>query len=242
MAAPSSRPRAPEAPPRGASVERAYWQLRGLIVRGQLAPGSRLIESELCERLGLSRTPVRSGLHRLEQEGYVTVVQGRRERRLMVAPLTQADARELFQIVGHLEGLGARGAAELPDPARRAAVAELHRLNDTLALAGAAVPADQGALYDVDMAFHRYYVEAGGGPRLQALHAAIKPQTERYVRLYVSSLVEEMAKSITEHEAIIAQIAAGSGVLAQAAVEINWRNAAARLEQVIGTQGELGHW
>jgi DNA-binding GntR family transcriptional regulator len=51
-----------------------------------------------------------------------------------------------------------------------------------------------------------------------------------------------MAKSITEHEAIIAQIAAGSGVLAQAAVEINWRNAAARLEQVIGAQGELGHW
>jgi DNA-binding GntR family transcriptional regulator len=85
-------------------------------------------------------------------------------------------------------------------------------------------------------------VEVGGGPRLQALHAAIKPQTERYVRLYVSSLVEEMAKSITEHEAIIAQIAAGSGVLAQAAVEINWRNAAARLEQVIGAQGELGHW
>jgi DNA-binding GntR family transcriptional regulator len=160
----------------------------------------------------------------------------------MVAPLTQADARELFQIVGHLEGLGARGAAELPEPARRAVVAELHRLNDTLALAGAAVPADQGALYDVDMAFHRYYVEVGGGPRLQALHAAIKPQTERYVRLYVSSLVEEMAKSITEHEAIIAQIAAGSGVLAQAAVEINWRNAAARLEQVIGAQGELGHW
>ena len=82
----------------------------------------------------------------------------------------------------------------------------------------------------------------GGGPRLLALHAAIKPQTERYVRLYVSSLVDEIAKSITEHAAIIAQVAAGSGMLAQAAVELNWRNAASRLEQVIGAQGELGHW
>jgi len=54
--------------------------------------------------------------------------------------------------------------------------------------------------------------------------------------------VEDIAKSVTEHAAIIAQVAAGSGALAQAAVELNWRNAAARLAQVIGAQGELGHW
>lgn len=228
--------------PRGASVERAYWQLRGMIVRGQLAPGSRLIESELCERLGLSRTPVRSGLHRLEQEGYVSVVRGRRERRLMVTPLTQADARELFQIVGQLEGLAAREAAALSLVPRSQLVGSLRGLNEALALAGEAVPADQAALFDVDMAFHRCYVEGGGGPRLLALHRAIKPQAERYVRLYLSSLVDDIALSVGEHATIIEQIAVGDAVAAQQAVERNWRNAAARLAVVIGAQGELGHW
>ncbi|NNM33689.1 MAG: GntR family transcriptional regulator, partial [Gemmatimonadetes bacterium] len=50
----------------------AYERLRELIVRGRLAPGSRLIETEVAERLGLSRTPVRGAFQRLTQEGYVT--------------------------------------------------------------------------------------------------------------------------------------------------------------------------
>ncbi|MFB6240160.1 MAG: GntR family transcriptional regulator, partial [Gemmatimonadota bacterium] len=48
-----------------------YTRLRELIVRGQLAPGSRIIETDVAERLGVSRTPVRSALQRLEQEGFI---------------------------------------------------------------------------------------------------------------------------------------------------------------------------
>ena len=52
-------------------VSRAYQELRRIIVWGQLAPGSRISERTVAERLKLSRTPVRSALHRLEQEGFV---------------------------------------------------------------------------------------------------------------------------------------------------------------------------
>src|SRR5918992_386885 len=119
-------------PGRGESVARAYDQLRELIVWGRLAPGSRIVESEIADRLGVSRTPARSALHRLQQEGYVIAVNRGKERRLIVAPLTQDDARELFHIVGQLEGLAARSAAELP-PTRRAEVAaRLRELNREL--------------------------------------------------------------------------------------------------------------
>ena len=53
------------------NVTRAYHDLRLVIVGGQLPPGSRISERILAQRLGLSRTPVRSALHRLEQEGWV---------------------------------------------------------------------------------------------------------------------------------------------------------------------------
>ena len=227
---------------RGESVNRAYDQLRELIVHGRLAPGSRIIESDIADRLGISRTPTRSALHRLQQEGYVAVVGRTKERRLAVAPLTQSDAMELFQIVGQLEGLAARASAERPAAERAEIVTRLRALNADLASAGRATPADPHHLFDLDTAFHRVYVESGAGPRLLALHDAIKPQAERYARLYVSSLVEEIATSASEHEVINRSIESGEPDAAQQAVESNWRNAARRLARVIGTHGERGSW
>lgn len=165
-----------------------------------------------------------------------------KETRLIVAPLTQSDALELFQMVGHLEGLAARAAAERPEAERADVVATLRMLNGRMAAAGLAVPSDPPRLFDIDRAFHRAYVEAGAGPRLLALHDAIKPQAERYARLYVNSLVDEIGKSVDEHEIINRAIEAGAPPEAQAAVENNWRNAAARLARVIDSQGERGSW
>src|SRR5207244_8598966 len=79
---------------RGDRIARAYQQLRELIVWGRLAPGSRVIESDIAERLGVSRTPVRSALHRLQQEGYIVGVGRGSEQRLTVAPLTQDEDRK----------------------------------------------------------------------------------------------------------------------------------------------------
>ncbi len=227
---------------RGESVGRAYAQLRELIVRGRLAPGTRIVESDIAARLGVSRTPTRSALHRLQQEGYIVAAEGTREQRLMVAPLTQDDARELFHIVGQLEALAARQAAELPAAARGALVRTLRRLNGELAAAAHGERPDPMRLFDADTAFHHAYVEGGGGPRLLALHDAIKPQSERYVRLYISSLVDEIDTSVAEHDAIIRHVEAGEPQAAHAAVDTNWRNAAGRLGRVIEALGERGSW
>ena len=227
---------------RGESVNRAYDKLRELIVHGRLAPGSRIIESDIADRLGLSRTPPRSALHRLQQEGYVVALERTKERRLSVSPLTQSDAMELFQIVGQLEGLAARAAADRPATERAEIVTRLRTLNADLASAGRATPANPQRLFDLDVAYHRIYVEAGAGARLLSLHNSIKPQAERYARLYVNSLMDEIATSVSEHEVINQTIAAGDPDAAQRSVESNWRNAARRLSKVIGAHGERGSW
>jgi len=206
-------------------------------VWGRLAPGSRVIESDIAERLGVSRTPVRSALHRLQQEGYIVGVGRGSEQRLTVAPLTQDDARDLFSIIGAIEALAAQHAAS-----RSELVAKLRQLNGALEQAADASRPDPLRIFDLDTSFHRTYVEAGAGLRLLALHDAIKPQAERYVRLYTSALVDEIARSVEEHEKIVEQIEAGSAEGAWRAVQRNWRNAAGRLSRVILTLGERGSW
>ena len=235
---PSVRPLADEA--RSDTVSRVYQELRGLIVWGHLPPGARIAERAVSERLGLSRTPVRSALHRLQQEGFVSSVGRGQDQRLIVAPLTQEDGRELFLIVGHLEGLAAHTAALLPDDRRKTIVARLRALNRELA--AESKRRDFTRIFDLDQAFHRAYVEDVVGPRLLALHRSIKPQIERYTRLYISALVDTLPTSVKEHDVIIRAIAAGDAETAQHSVETNWRNAAERLAKVIEKLGERGSW
>ncbi len=223
------------------NVTRAYQELRRVIVWGQLPPGSRISERIVAERLGLSRTPVRSALHRLEQEGFVASVGSGRERRLIVAPLTMHDGQEVYALVGHLEGLAARIAAGLPAPRRRELVDRLRTVNGELA-AHASAHGDAAHFFDLDSAFHRSYVEGVVGPRLLALHRAIKPQGDRYSRLYVSVFLNQVTTSVREHATIINGIDRGDRDGAQHAAETNWRNAAERLAKVIDQHGERGNW
>ena len=231
-----------ERPTRGGSSERVYHHLRELIVWGRLAPGSRIVENDIALHLDVSRTPIRSALHRLQQEGYIVPSGRRKEQRLVIAPLTQDDARELFDIVGMVEGLAAAAAARGSSEDRDALGDELTALNSELAEVARTGARTSRHVFDTDMKFHRRYVEAGAGPRLLALHDAIKPQAERYIHLYTNSLVGEIGRSVEEHEVIIDRIASGSPDGARRAVQRNWRNAAARLERVITVMGEHGSW
>jgi DNA-binding GntR family transcriptional regulator len=232
----------PDANGRGDRVTKAYHRLRELIVGGRLAPGTRIIETDVATRLGVSRTPVRGALQRLQQEGYIIASGLGQQSRLAVAPLTQEDARELFAVVGEIEGLGARWSAELGEDARAIVSGDLRRLNEELAQASALGEPDHQRIFDLDQSFHRRYVEGAAGKRLLALHDAIKPQSERYVRLYITALVDEIGTSVREHAVIIEAIAAGEGESAQSAVRTNWRNAAVRLSRVIASLGERGTW
>ena len=220
--------------------QQAYSKLRKLIVHGRLAPGSRLIETEIAERLRLSRTPVRSALQRLVQEGYISNPGKGRQSRPFVAPLTKDDAQELFHIVGELEGLAAWRAAQIVH--RRRLVNKLNRLNAKLLSEIEGSRPSKERLHQVDTQFHRCYVEGGAGPRLLALHDAIKPQAERYTRLYIDALIDQIKLSVNEHQATIDAIEDGEADRAQLAVQTNWRNAAERLGEVIERAGELGSW
>jgi DNA-binding GntR family transcriptional regulator len=223
-------------------VSRTYERLRELIVTGQLAPGSRLVESAVAERLGTSRTPVRSAFHRLQQEGYVVATGGGKLRMMTVAPLTQEDGREVFWIVGELEGVAAHWAAELPPAEREALAAQLARINDDLRAAAAAHPPDPSAIFDLHTRFHVCCVDGCRGARVQAMHRAVKPQADRYRRLYSTALGGDIHASIAEHEVIIHAIGRGDPAGAEAAVKANWRNAAERLAKLIDQRGERGSW
>jgi DNA-binding GntR family transcriptional regulator len=98
-----------ESLPRRMSLGRSvYLNLKQAIVKGELAPGSRVVESRVADALGISRTPVREAIHKLEREGLLhqSPVSG-----FFVAGLTRADIEETFGIRSVLESYAARLAA-----------------------------------------------------------------------------------------------------------------------------------
>lgn len=89
--------------------ETVLMQLRDLILRGEFAPGSKLAEQQLAERLGASRTPVRTALVTLEQEG---LVEANETGKYLVRQFTPREVADAIAVRGHLEGMAARLVAE----------------------------------------------------------------------------------------------------------------------------------
>jgi GntR family transcriptional regulator, vanillate catabolism transcriptional regulator len=102
-----------EAVPESAQV-RALLQLRELILSGELSGGSRIAELAIVARLGVSRTPVRAALLRLEQEGLLRALPG---GGYVVETFSERDIADAIELRGTLEGLLARLAAERGAPA-----------------------------------------------------------------------------------------------------------------------------
>jgi len=102
----------------GTSVGTAFQRIRDLIVHAKLAPGTWIVEGDLCGHLNMSRTPVRAALYLLQREGYVVESRNGSKSRMTVAPMTREDANELYPIIGRLEGLAGRRAAALPQDER----------------------------------------------------------------------------------------------------------------------------
>lgn len=221
--------------------ERAYERLQRMIVEGRLSPGSRFTESRLAEKLEMSRTPVREAIQRLRQEGYVKP-SGSGRPRPVVAPLTKEDARELLYLIGAVEGLAVREAAALDEDERTQLVTEITRINQSLEELSESEEPDRDRFFELDKAFHESYVTAGAGPRILDWHESIKPQAERYIRVYVSARRYEIGTSVSEHRRIILAIEAGDPDWAEEAVVNNWRSAANRLQEDIEMLGERGSW
>lgn len=213
-----------------------------MIIYGKLLPGTWLIEADLAERLGLSRTPIRGALHWLQRERYVIASSNGSKSRMIVAPLTQEDARELYSIIGHMEGLAARLTAQLPLANRTSVIKRLNEYNAGLAELAKKHRSEANRIFELDLNFHRTIVEASAGPRLLQLHKTIQPQAERYWRLYASAILDELNKSVAEHHRIIKAISDGDADAAEAGIQLNWDNGVERLAKVIQNLGERGSW
>ena len=224
------------------SVTRAFTELRQLIVCGHLPPGSWVVEAHVAERLGLSRTPVHAALQRLHHEGYVVTHQGARRGRVLIAPLTREDARELYAIVGHLEVFASKLVVALPPRDRMRLADELVAFNGELHAIASRQPPDPRRVFDIDKAFHAALVAAAGGSRLAALHQSVTPQVERYWRLYASSIINELHLSVAEHAAIIRATRSGDAEAIAAAVRQNWDGGFERISRLIDVFGERGSW
>src|SRR5438270_9876747 len=112
----------PERPPRLELWEQVVEALRTAIVRGDLAAGTRLVEVELAEKLGVSTGTVRDALRQLEYEG---LVENRPRGRKVAVGMSERDVHEIYELRTHLEVMAARLAAERGG---RNAVDQLQRL------------------------------------------------------------------------------------------------------------------
>lgn len=224
----------------GSSTDHAFIALRELIVQGRLAPGSWIVESDITGVLKMSRTPIRAALQWLQHEGYVVAHGTGAKSRMMVAPLTLSDARELYGIVGRMEGMAGRYTALLGHSKRTALVTKLKKLNAEMMKTAKSTSPDQDQFVKVDTAFHDEIVEGSGGPRLLAIYKAIKPQTDRYWKTYASTSNEDMKASCVEHDRIIGAIDAEDGDAVEAALRMNWERGAERLAKAIMKLGERG--
>lgn len=213
--------------------ENAYRAIRDAIVDGTLAPGERLSDGDLVEWLGVSRTPVREALTRLEQAGLVQTKPG---RYTMVSPLDVRAARGAQSVTAAMHELAVREALPNLSAAEVDAMREANaRFTDALRRndVDAAVAADDD--------FHGVAVTACANPAVRSVLEQFTPVLRRLERLRFSSLSGR--GSVAQHERIIALCEAGDADGAAAATRANWQTLAPLLETALpdgdsgGTEG-----
>jgi len=208
--------------------DKTFEQLRDLIVRGRMPSGSRVVEAEIAIRFGVSRTPVREAIARLEHEGFVVAVSQTRRTEVVVTSLTVESVRELWGMIGALEAYAVEAVASLPSPRRVLLASDLERLNVELRSAAKARPRDPDHLFVLQTAFHARFVYEEPGPYFTRVYETIRPQVQRYEWAYGTHLDAEYEPSTQEHLAIIAAIIAGDSGAAREAVLSHWAKAAVR--------------
>ncbi|RAH98346.1 GntR family transcriptional regulator [Acuticoccus sediminis] len=143
----------------GQAADTAYAAIKEQIVRGQFAPNTAVDEGEVASRLGMSRTPVREALLRLQAESLVEIARGRGIR---VLPVSITDMREAYQTISGLEMVAVQLLADMAPDADY-----LAPLHDAVArMRSAAADNDRMAWCDADEDFHRELMRLSGNRRL----------------------------------------------------------------------------
>jgi DNA-binding GntR family transcriptional regulator len=192
----------PQPPPQ----KDAYALVLGAIDQGEYRPGDRLVEAELAERFGVSRTPIREALQRLETQG----VLARDGRSLMVASLDHDQLGELYVVRAELEGLAARLAAQHAAQEEVRVLWEMVRKDrDLLGNPGLLARANKRFHRQIHLASHnRYLIQ-----QLEMVHRSM-------VLLSTTSLAAEGrgVQALGEHEEIVQAIEARQGAAAEDAI------------------------
>lgn len=174
--------------------EMVFDVLMEAIISGQLPPGERLMEVQLAEEMGVSRTPVREAIRRLELEGFVVMIP---RKGAYVAGLSIKDIVNIFEIRTALEQLAVTLAAERMTPE------DLETLERLLVeLAETVKEADVEAWTELDKKFHHLIYEYSRNERLIQMMDNIMEQINRYRVISLSNL-EVRQHSVEEHKRIV---------------------------------------
>ena len=200
-----------------------YHLILDAIDAGELKGGSRLVETDLAERFGVSRTPVREALKQLEAQG-VAAVEG---RRLVVATLDHDQLGELYEVRGVVEGLASRLAAR-------------HAAPEEIAVLRGMVEADRALLNDprsLSQANKRFHRQLHRASHNRYLNRMLQDMRRSLALLSTTTLAVpgRSAESVAEHDAIIRAIEARDEDAAEAAARHHISNAyASRLKIIAG--------
>lgn len=187
----------------------AYETIRAMVLSGELSPGEQLSEEALAERCGVSRTPVRDALRRLEAE---LLVRKNESQRSFVADWSLDDVSDAFELRAMMEGYAARRAAERMDEPTLKRLAEENR---AILEATKGLKPDVAAFLEHNRNFHELILEAANSRRLTQLLMALieQPVIWRTAQHYGR---DAFNRSYSEHEDLLAAFARRDGAWAEA--------------------------
>lgn len=182
-------------------VDKVYAAIRQRILENEYPPGHQALEQEIAEELGVSRTPVREALIRLETDGLVELIPRRGFR---VVPIVASDMKEIYELLTSLESM----ASELL--ARRKASSEeiepMVRATDDMERA--LENDDLEAWAEADERYHRALIELCGNRRLLNMATTVRDQGHR-ARMLTLKLRPRPVASTQEHRDVLDAIRAG---------------------------------
>jgi len=191
-----------------------HQDILGHILRGRYAPGQRLKDTELAEELGVSRTPVREALLRLEREGFLS---SQKHLGFSVKRMQESEILEVYPLVRLLE-CSALAAGDLPCAAKLAKMEEIGR---SITKRGA----DPLKRMELDSAWHATLISENGNMHLMRILAALKRILCRYEYAFMQDERLVFA-SASEHDGIAAALGRGSKDEAVRLLEAHWNRCA----------------
>jgi len=205
------------------------------LLRGELAAGSNISESRLAERLGISRTPLREALHKLEYEGFLSSEPG---KGFSVRPLDPGTAEDLYRTSGTLESL-ALGSAGIPD---ESLLCELEEIDEKRRVS--AEEHDGERAVRADDRWHRRLVSGCRNDVLLEILDLVKTRLIRYEHLFADDPDRMGVTGLQEHAGIIARLRAGKLGEARALLEAHFERGARerpqwlrKVEHLSGSEG-----